>query len=308
LGDNAFVGYTLRVPFRLPPGRHLAAGQFSLGSIEVTLESREPFYILHFRGLESEEAAVALLNRVYAGLLWVALLSQEGIAVSLELQPVELRDEPAPPHSEIAGAYGLERDGLPAIFPDDKPVGFYYMPPPSVHQDMPLALFADRLREGMTREAASAMHDERLRLAVDVFLSSSLEGSRRGLFLSRVTVLEILAERQPVAQEVVALIERWQAEVTELAGQGQIDVDRANSLRGRLEDLRRESIRRAIRTLVADALGDEDARKADELYSLRSGHLHEGELTEEEVGRLVPDITRLVVQVLRARLFGLPPE
>lgn len=67
--------YTLRFPFRLPPGREVeisqAVGEFN--SLTFSLEKHEPFYVLTIQGFPTKDTAERYINNVWAGLMWVVL-------------------------------------------------------------------------------------------------------------------------------------------------------------------------------------------------------------------------------------------
>ena len=147
-----------------------------------------------------------------------------------------------------------------------------------------------------------ALADPALRLAIDVFVNSCFEGSPVASFLARITVLEILKTQAEQPPAVKNLIERFQGETAELVALQDLDQSLADSLRGSLERLKKESIGAAIRKLVSRVLGPEAARSATDLYTIRSALIHEGIISEEDIRRRLPELTQLVRDLLRARL------
>lgn len=163
------------------------------------------------------------------------------------------------------------------------------------------------LKAGMSIPGLSTrITDERLRLAVDLFLGSFFEGSSYAQFLARITVLEVLREEQAQVPEVRDAVARWVGDVDAMLAAGEIDEPNANSLRGRLRQLERDSIGRAITRLVGAALGPGAAREAGGLYELRSRIVHYGELDPGGLGSELSSLTALVQRLLRVVLIARP--
>lgn len=123
--------------------------------------------------------------------------------------------------------------------------------------------------------------DQQLLLSMELFAAARLEVSDRARFISLVSSLEPLALSSNNPESIQNLISAFEkqlesVEVSELP-MDEISILK-NSLKGRLEELRKESIRQVILRVVRELLpGDRIALKIiDDAYSLRSNILHEG--------------------------------
>jgi hypothetical protein len=190
-----------------------------------------------------------------------------------------------------------------AVYSDDQAVGFATAGEARVVQSMPPAMAADRLLAALDAGGASP-EDKRLQLAVDLFISSGFELNPYSAFLLRMTVLEVLAERSPIPQAGVDAIERWIAEIEDLASKGLMG-DLARSFQGSLRFLRNRSISKSVKELVLAQAGADAARRISELYRLRSNMIHDGVIPERAPlhGEL-QDLTRIVRTVLLNRVRG----
>jgi hypothetical protein len=138
--------------------------------------------------------------------------------------------------------------------------------------------------------------DAQTLLSMEIFASSSLEASDRASFLTAVSALEPLAENQALGTAVDGFVEGC---VLSLRTTTAIDAQLRSSLEGRLGQLRRESIRQALRRFIATKLPDEPsaAETADFAYGLRSDLIHNGRLTDYDIDLAAE--TRKISRLLR---------
>jgi hypothetical protein len=138
--------------------------------------------------------------------------------------------------------------------------------------------------------------DRTLLLSMELYCAAFLELNERARFVTVVSALEPLANQESLGPEVSAFVDEALAVLDKT--QGLQDGVRA-SLRGRLSQLRQESVRQALLRLSASWFPQrEDVRqRIDRAYALRSELLHEGRLLDPDV-----DITteiNLISSVLR---------
>ncbi len=117
--------------------------------------------------------------------------------------------------------------------------------------------------------------DQRLLVAVEIFTSAKLETTERSKFVGLVSAVEPLAKQEKYKDpELETLITDFKSQI-ELSS---LDQPLKDSLKGRIDQLRIESVSRAIRRLVKDKLpGDKESLEIiEEAYGLRSKILHEG--------------------------------
>ena len=120
-----------------------------------------------------------------------------------------------------------------------------------------------------------AMRDRRTILALELYTSASLEYNSRARFLTAVSAFEPLAYQKDLGPEVAAFVSKVCKD---------LDLDRSipeelrPSLKGRISQLKRESVRQALLRLCSKWFpGDSQAKNSIEsAYQLRSEILHEG--------------------------------
>ena len=175
----------------------------------------------------------------------------------------------------------------------------------------PIDTFLDKLTESLGTNQPSFMPDDRLALAIEVFMAASTQLTPRARFLDSVTVLEILAEQRPSSAEAVAIVEAALAQLNER--RGDLDDTEAQSLQGSLARLRNRSIGQSIRDLSGgldpDAIdgyreGDIDAFLS-RCYKMRSLLVHDGAApNESDVVQLAGSLFFLLRHILIRRVDG----
>lgn len=160
---------------------------------------------------------------------------------------------------------------------------------------------------------AKPLGDRRLLLSMELFAAASLESNDRARFVMAVSALEPLAEQQPMEPEVIRSID---ALCSQFDADDSVPSTLRESIRGRLVQLKRESIRQALKRLCGKWFpGDSNAWiQIDRAYALRSELLHEGRpndldvLLNEEL-EVIGDYLRRIYQMefdytLRAPAIG----
>lgn len=117
--------------------------------------------------------------------------------------------------------------------------------------------------------------DEKLLLSMEIFCAAKLESSQRAVFLALVSALEPLALEAPMGEAVNHFVTEC---VNLLRDSANIPPELRASLEGRLNQLRQESIRQALKRLAREALPNqpEAPGAVDEAYALRSQLIHNG--------------------------------
>lgn len=153
----------------------------------------------------------------------------------------------------------------------------------------------DKFIEAMFAALASPSVEQRVLLSLELFAAAKLEASQRTQFVMAVSALEPLAHQQMLGPEASGAIDRLLASFDPLSA----PADVRDSLRGRIRDLKRESVRQAIKRLCRRWFADEPAAHdaIDRAYQLRSELLHEGQLSDPDV--LLADELRVVSFYLR---------
>jgi hypothetical protein len=150
--------------------------------------------------------------------------------------------------------------------------------------------------------------DSQSLLSMEIFCSSSLEASDRAAFLTAVSALEPLAVEQPLGAAVDTFVDGCLAS---LRTAHSIDQQHRASLEGRINQLRHESIRQALRRIITAKLPDHPAAPllADAAYALRSELIHDGRLADYDVD-LATETQKIsgLLRVFYARTLGLTPH
>lgn len=144
------------------------------------------------------------------------------------------------------------------------------------------------------------LKNRRLSLSMELFVASALESNDRARFVMAVSALEPLATQANLGEEISSVIDDLEAKLdenTSIAG------PLKNSLKGRLSQLKKESIRQSLKRLSTEWFPDDKEawERLDRAYSLRSEMLHEGRpndldtLLKEEI-QSVSNLLRRIYQ------------
>ncbi len=308
--------YSLRFPFRIL-GHHdivlTGPEELDLGDELTVIMSREDGrYLLTIEGFETLEAAAAFVPRVHAALTWTTLSASMPIEAETSIDEGHVPEDP----ETAARKWGLQGPielvvdgGRPAVFRTGARVAKLTAGSLGVAQTLPFERYAPVLREGF-EEAGVIREDDELYVALSLYTSHFTEASAVSKFVVLVMCLEVLAEpavKHPVA---LALLEKWHAEVDQAA---ETHTDEPvlfalESLRRELLIRRQDSLRGRIRRLVSESLDDLDpeersrlARRAVELYDLRSTMIHTGKIGPE-LGQAIVDSKDIAVRLLQERV------
>jgi hypothetical protein len=165
----------------------------------------------------------------------------------------------------------------------------------------------DELRESY---AELADPNPSVLLSMEIFAGARLEISQRARFLAIVSALEPLAEDRSLGPDASAFVDSC---IANLDKDPVLTQPVRASLRGRLEQLRHESIRQGILRVVREALPKmaEAPGLVDEAYAVRSQVVHQGrpddlDVNLEDVGRDVSEVLRELYAVRLARSLKVP--
>lgn len=149
--------------------------------------------------------------------------------------------------------------------------------------------------------------DSKVLLSMEIFCAARLESSQRAVFLALVSDLEPLASPADLGTEVSSFVHDC---VKALQSNQVVPTGFKVSLGGRLNQLRTESIRQALRRLAHEALptNGEAEQIIEDAYSLRSQLVHTGtpadlDVDLEREGRAVSGIIReIYASLLKQKL------
>lgn len=160
------------------------------------------------------------------------------------------------------------------------------------YSSWPQRVVLDELEKAL----AAPVRDRRLLLSMELFAAAALESNDRARYVMAVSALEPLAEQHDMGVEVSravdALCVQFDADTSIPSGMRQ-------SIRGRILQLKRESVRQALKRLCETWFPSEPTAwsSIDRAYGLRSELLHEGRPSDLDV--LLQEETRSIAKYLR---------
>lgn len=148
----------------------------------------------------------------------------------------------------------------------------------------------------LTKSLKKPVKDRRLLLSMELFAAASLESNDRARFVMAVSALEPLAEQKQLGANVSVAVDKL---CDHLDADASIQSELRDSLRGRLLQLKRESIRQALKRLSGRWFPAEPLawEHIDRAYGLRSELLHEGRPADLDI--LLTEETRRISNYLR---------
>lgn len=203
-------------------------------------------YIVTLEGFPTAASAETSGRRLVQALLWMA------ISVDTPLRLEYLSYEPA------------------AVFERNRSTGFTCEAYGEVG-------YAPNVVLGELQDAYALLKEpnEKLLLSMEIFCAARLESSERAVFLALVSALEPLAQEAPLGEEVNQFVAEC---LVLLKTSTSISQELRASLEGRLNQLRQESIRQALKRLTRETLPKQPEAHAtvDDAYTLRSQLIHSG--------------------------------
>jgi len=135
----------------------------------------------------------------------------------------------------------------------------------------------------------------RLLVSMELFAGARLETTERARFIGLVSALEPLAQQKSLGPDIKRFIKETMNALGNCSG---INEELYPSLKGRLNELVRESVTQAILRLArAHLQADRDAiKKVKEAYSIRSRILHEGS-TDADLNQKSAEIQGIIRRI-----------
>lgn len=282
--------WVLQVPFITEPGFVLQEPRtVTLASFSADFRPTASGYTnIIIGGLDSITAARDLFKSLRIGAFTASLNSGWGIRVRDEVMTLDM-DTAFPNQVDV-----------PLIYPEGKNLRRLTISagPIQMQVDKVWPRLIDGINFGLTADPASiAMEDVRFELALNLYVGSYFELSHSARFLGLVGVLEVLKDKRCSSQAAQQLVSKWKAEAKQLP-----DDEEAKSACSRLDWLKSISIGAGVSSLVRRHLGEDRAREAKALYTMRSGLVHDGKSladapsTVRQAERLVTDLLVHIIQ------------
>ena len=161
----------------------------------------------------------------------------------------------------------------------------------------------------LNKALRAPLKDRRLLLSMELFVAAGMESNDRARFVMAVSALEPLATQQNLGALAGSVIDDLAIRLNEDCT---IDRSLKDSLRARLLQLKKESIRQSLKRLSASWFPDdrEAWERLDRAYSLRSEMLHEGRsndldiLLAEEISSVSNLLRRIYQHVFDHKLIA----
>lgn len=152
--------------------------------------------------------------------------------------------------------------------------------------------------------------DRSLILSMELYCAALLEPNERACFVTVISALEPLAKQESLGPAVSSFVD---SALANLDGANGIEGSLVASLKGRLAQLRQESVRQALRRLSTSWFPHRNDvwQRIDRAYSLRSELIHEGKLLDPDVDlssetTLISKILRSIYEQASGRTFRVP--
>ena len=177
--------------------------------------------------------------------------------------------------------------------------------------EMTSAPVAQDVLTAMTNGISDPLLDRLVRLSMEIFAAAWMEPNDRVRFIMLVSAVEPLAVQEELGTAVNDFVT---STLASLSAATDIDITIRQSLQGRVNELKRESVRRALFRLSETWFPSNLlARKTlDKAYALRSQLLHEGTPQDAdtqfsvEADRVAPYIRR-IYEKISGKTFQSPP-
>ena len=159
--------------------------------------------------------------------------------------------------------------------------------------------------EELHRLLSLDLADPSVRLSMELFSAAKLEPFGKARLAMTVSAFEPLAQQLDLPDPIQDFVDQ----TINLFDETEVPPQLRESMRGRLEHLRKEAVGQALRRLCEDWFpGDSQARdEIFDLYDLRSQIVHSGRLTDPDV--LISEKCQLAERYLRkiySKIFGVP--
>lgn len=272
------------------------------------LKRFEDCYALRVGTFPSKTEAEQFFSKLRAALLWTALRKHSGLRCPTNLKGLQVFDPPVriAENSPIAkfakkrgwsnldGAYDANRAFL---IPEHQRLIRSEMGVPRVVKRDTEESFTTPILEALEfPNVENVVHDERLRLAIEVYLSSFFEVSARSRFLQLVTTLEVLAPTGQVPEAARRLVGHLKNEAKlarDAAPEQSTERLAMEALVSRVGNLAEQSIGQSIAQFVTSVLErfpdagfpEHLVAKVKDVYGVRSRLIHDGHVDEVDLKR-----------------------
>lgn len=312
--------FDVRFPFRCPPTHEIAPTDdvVELAGRTAKVSGFAPLYELVFSGFADEVEAAKWIQELRVGLAYLALRHHVALNASFEVGSVQLYEQPRGlrplPLSPLAD--GVADGAQPIIYPTGLRVRTITALPATLKVTQGANFLLRALAEWQSLpEPSVALGDPRLVTALELYCAQLVETSSNAKFLLLISSLESICTPVPRTARAASLLEKWSVELRE-AIEGEDDsmeLESYEAVKRELGFRRCNSIARQLRTLVREALADEDdveacVERIGELYQQRSKLLHSGRFEQDDHAR-ISDAQSIVGRVLCSKAgLGRPTE
>lgn len=313
--------YTLRFPFRLPPGReiNIIDDSTSINDLNVSLTKEGKYYVIYVSGFQTEDDAKKYEDNILAGLKWLLLENEfYSIIENLDFDKVTYSLDPIKSAEILFRNWGIPvtkpvdgivNENFPSVYPTEKNIRFCGVGTPTVVVSTPSKKLFKAIDEVTSLSRIdSLIKRPKLMTALDLYGAYYIEETNNARLITLVNAIEALSEKIGRPEPIKKLVGQWKQEIKDKKEQYDKNTAEFNSLASLEGNLREtESIARQTTALIENTLSnDKDVsdvvKKWSEIYGIRSELLHEGYVKEnsKKLSEAIQEAKIIVHRVLRA--------
>ena len=316
--------YTLLFPLNIPSTMKISFDELSKeeGSLKFSWIQKGDDYKLKIEGFNELSDAKDSVFRINAGLRWVTINKGLPLESFLETQEITYAENAIEAAKNLNKNFGTNYsivDGLmdgnrPAIYKNDKQIKEIATHAPTVISNFSGEELFSCFMEGMGfQNSDKIIHNDKLRVAIDLYAAYFTELSYNARFLTLVMVLEALTQPKKRPRFVQNLINQWekQLNVSEAEFDGDdYKINEIQSIRGTLKHMKEDSLSKQLQELVLSTLqanGDSDAENMAKLmkviYKDRSELVHDGSIDYKRLKQSTTNARGLAERILRIKFL-----
>lgn len=319
------AGYTLRIPLNFTSVDELDSGKFIIDGKNFTLTGKGSEKILEVSTFKNNIEAFEYSKKLYGALLHFAVSKILSMKVDFQItepllmdEPVDLRDNPNfkevyKDRSEPVichGFYGLKEA---VIYQNDKEFMGHGVGNISAVRKYKV----DYISEGISdcfklKSPESIIENEKLKLAIELFVNHYYESTERSKFLNLFTVIESLVNVQYESEEFIQEISDLKQFINNKFGNRHSENDKklCQKIKSKLGRLTEKSITYSLINLVSTCsenigMSEEEVSKfITDAYNLRSRLIHDGSANIQELKIKSNKLYKLVRAVLLQKIIS----
>ena len=292
--------------------------KWNIPDLKLQVTIKGTLCVFNVDNLASQVAAKDILNRIWAGVVWLMLKRDIPFRTNLDYEMLDADQSKTVRNLsrrfgtcfEIDGSVLID-DNRPAICPSETIINPRGINATGYASDKFETVFPVIESVITVPQSSEIRPNDKLRLALELYNSHFYETSGNAKFAILVIVLETLCEPAAKHKIIQELFDKWQAEVEELKTNFDSQTDQFSLLEELQKDLfwknynsKSNQLKNLVRTtLISANYADASklANRAYEIYGLRGKLVHQGYLSDDELVNALSDIKQIVQKVLKVK-------